>query len=50
MVADILLAINHHWVALIAGVSLWGIHLGMTQGLLATMIADVASVDLRGIA
>lgn len=50
MVADILLAINHHWIALIAGVSLWGIHMGMTQGLLATMIADVAPVDLRGTA
>jgi MFS family permease len=50
IVADILLAINHHWIALIAGVSLWGIHMGMTQGLLATMVADVSPKDLRGTA
>lgn len=49
-IADVLLAINHHWTTLIAGVSLWGIHMGMTQGLLATMVADVSPVDLRGTA
>jgi len=31
-------------------VALWGIHMGMTQGLLATMIADTAPADLRGTA
>jgi len=31
-------------------VALWGIHMGMTQGLLATMVADVAPTDLRGTA
>jgi predicted MFS family arabinose efflux permease len=31
-----------------AGISLWGLHLGMTQGLLATMVADTAPADLRG--
>jgi MFS family permease len=34
----------------IAGVALWGIHMGMTQGLLATMVADTAPADLRGTA
>ena len=29
---------------------LWGLHLGMTQGLLATMVADAAPADLRGTA
>lgn len=48
--ADLLLAINHHWVTLVMGVVLWGIHMGMTQGLFATMVADVAPVDLRGTA
>lgn len=36
------------WVG--AGVALWGLHLGITQGLLATMVADAAPVDLRGTA
>ena len=33
-----------------AALALWGIHLGMTQGLLATMVADTAPADLRGTA
>jgi hypothetical protein len=32
------------------GVAIWGLHMGITQGLLATMIADTAPVDLRGTA
>ena len=28
----------------------WGLHMGMSQGLLATMVADTAPVDLRGTA
>jgi len=31
-------------------VALWGVHMGMTQGLLAAMVADVAPADLRGTA
>jgi MFS family permease len=48
--ADLVLAINDHWGVVIAGVALWGVHLGITQGLLATMVADTAPVDLRGTA
>jgi predicted MFS family arabinose efflux permease len=48
--ADLVLAINDHWSMVIAGVALWGIHLGITQGLLATMVADTAPADLRGTA
>ncbi len=32
------------------GVGLWGLHLGLVQGLLSAMIADVAPGDLRGTA
>ena len=46
--ADLVLASSSHWSALLAGVALWGIHMGMTQGLLATMVADTAPADLRG--
>ncbi len=48
--ADLILATNDHWSVLIAGVALWGIHLGITQGLLARMVADSAPADLRGTA
>ncbi len=48
--ADLVLAMNGHWVTVLAGVALWGIHMGMTQGLLATMVADTAPADLRGTA
>jgi len=32
------------------GIVFWGLHMGMTQGLLATMVADTAPADLRGTA
>lgn len=48
--ADLVLAADDHWLTVLAGVALWGIHMGMTQGLLATMVADTAPADLRGTA
>lgn len=48
--ADVVLAVNDHWGVVVLGVGLWGLHLGMTQGLLATMVADTAPADLRGTA
>jgi MFS family permease len=48
--ADLVLASGNHWTTMLAGVALWGIHMGMTQGLLATMVADTAPADLRGTA
>ncbi|MCX7174465.1 MAG: MFS transporter [Proteobacteria bacterium] len=48
--ADAALALGNHWGWVWAGVTLWGLHLGMSQGLLATMVADVAPADLRGTA
>jgi MFS family permease len=50
MGADLVLAWHDHWGVILSGVCLWGLHLGITQGLLATMIADSAPVDLRGTA
>jgi len=44
------LAVHGHWGIVLLGVSLWGLHMGITQGLLATMVADTAPVDLRGTA
>ena len=48
--ADLVLASSSHWGVLLVGVALWGIHMGITQGLLATMVADTAPADLRGTA
>lgn len=48
--ADIVLAFTTHWTGIILGVALWGVHMGMTQGLLAAMIAKTAPADLRGTA
>uniref|UniRef100_UPI003F49A9F1 MFS transporter n=1 Tax=Cupriavidus necator TaxID=106590 RepID=UPI003F49A9F1 len=48
--ADLVLAMGSHWAVTLCGVALWGLHMGMTQGLLATMVADTAPADLRGTA
>lgn len=48
--ADVVLGLSAHWSVVIAGVALWGVHMGITQGLLATMVADTAPADLRGTA
>jgi len=50
LAADLVLAIGPDARTVLAGVVLWGVHMGMTQGLLATMIAAAAPVDLRGTA
>jgi MFS family permease len=48
--ADLLLAAGNSGGWLWGGIALWGLHMAMTQGLLATMVADAAPADLRGTA
>ena len=48
--ADAALAWSNHWTWVWVGISLWGLHMGITQGLLAAMVADAAPADLRGTA
>ena len=50
LAADLALASSTHLAALLGGVLLWGLHMGLTQGLLATMVADTAPAHLRGTA
>lgn len=50
IVADLVLSANDHWTTVLLGVALWGVHMGITQGLLARMVADVTPADLRGTA
>ena len=48
--ADLLLAWRADGPVLWAGIALWGLHMAMTQGLLATLVATTAPADLRGTA
>ncbi|MGC4028239.1 MAG: MFS transporter [Steroidobacteraceae bacterium] len=48
--ADLVLAAAGNWSIVFIGVALWGLHMGITQGLLARMVADTAPTDLRGTA
>ncbi|WP_239954876.1 MFS transporter [Pantoea sp. Z09] len=48
--ADVVLALSQSWAGILAGIALWGVHMGMTQGLLNAMIARTAPADLRGTA
>ena len=50
VLADVVLAVSTHWLGLLLGVAVWGVHMGMTQGLLAAMVAAQAPADLRGTA
>lgn len=48
--ADLFLAFATGLVGIACGVILWGLHMGFTQGLLATLVADAAPAELRGTA
>jgi MFS family permease len=48
--ADVLLALGDRGWPLWGGVALWGLHMAMTQGLLAAMVAGSAPAPLRGTA
>jgi len=50
LAADLVLASSSHWSRVAVGIALWGLHMAMTQGLLATMVTDAAPPDLRGTA
>lgn len=48
IVADLVLAFGATIPLTLLGVALWGLHMGFTQGLFATLVADVAPAELRG--
>ena len=50
IIADAVLAMAAGITGVAIGVILWGLHMGLTQGLLATLVADTAPDDLRGTA
>lgn len=48
--ADVVLTFSSDLFMVAAGVALWGLHMGLTQGVLSTMIAATAPAHLRGTA
>lgn len=48
--ADVLMAGASGAAMILSGAGLWGLHLGLTQGLLSKLIADTAPSNLRGTA
>ena len=50
IVADLVLAFSTGVAAVMLGVALWGLHMGLTQGLLQALVADTAPERLRGTA
>ncbi|KWZ47478.1 MFS transporter [Burkholderia savannae] len=48
--ADLVLGASASLTALFAGVAVWGLHMGFTQGMLAALVAETAPPDLRGTA
>jgi len=47
-VAVLILALAPGLAGVLAGVALWGLHLGLTQGLFAALVADAAPPGVRG--
>jgi len=50
IVADLVLAQAASAAVVYAGAAIWGLHMGLTQGLLAALVAAAAPADLRGTA
>ncbi|HEX6957490.1 MAG TPA: MFS transporter [Ferrovibrio sp.] len=48
--SDVALALAREPILLFAGVAFWGLHMGLTQGLFAALVADTAPLRLRGTA
>ena len=48
VVADLVLAAAAGPTAVLIGTTLWGVHLGLTQGLLSKLVADAAPARLLG--
>jgi len=50
ILADLALAIGGTVAVVMIGVALWGVHMGLTQGVLSALVADTAPAELRGTA
>lgn len=50
VIADLFLGLSPNFLGVAVGVALWGLHMGLTQGLLSALVADAAPAELRGTA
>ena len=50
ILADVVLANAESVGMLLLGVALWGLHMGFSQGILATLVADTTPGELKGTA
>ncbi|MHC8322458.1 MFS transporter [Pseudomonas sp. GB2N2] len=50
VLADLVLAQSSSVITLMLGVALWGLHMGFSQGILASLVADKAPTELKGTA
>lgn len=50
LVADIALGLSPGIAVTMLGIALWGLHMGMTQGVLSALVADTCPASLRGTA
>ncbi|AZD98206.1 MFS transporter [Pseudomonas chlororaphis] len=50
ILADLVLAYAESVPMVLLGVALWGLHMGFSQGILATLVADTTPADLKGTA
>ena len=48
ILADLVLALVSGLAGAFAGIALWGLHMALTQGLMAKLVADQAPAELRG--
>ena len=50
VVADLLMAFGPDLYWIFAGIALWGVHMGLTEGVISALTADAAPTTLRGTA
>jgi len=50
VVADLLMAFGTNLAMVFAGIAVWGVHMGLTEGLISALTADAAPENLRGTA
>ena len=50
ILADLVLAQSSSFITMMFGVALWGLHMGFSQGILASLVADKAPTELKGTA
>jgi MFS family permease len=50
VLADVVLAYSSSMWPMLGGIALWGLHMGLTQGILSTLVADTAPPEFRGTA